>query len=83
MTTQNQKNDRPLFRVCFSRFTGKDSRGQDTVGSPREIGAVWARKNGKVGAILDFDHFPIELTQRQGVTFLFPVDNEDDNGGSL
>jgi len=82
----NEKKERPMFRVCFSTFRGKDNRGNDIVGSPREIGCVWARKNGKPGGIQDFDHIPVELTQRQGVVFLFPVedsDNEENNGGSL
>lgn len=80
MTTQNQKNDRPTHRVSFSRITGKDDKGQDTLGRPKEIGAIWPRKGDKVGGILILDIIPIELTQRQGVIFILPVTDED--GGS-
>ncbi len=81
MTTQTQKNDRPMFRVSFSRITGRDGQGNDTLGSPKEIGAIWSRKNGKTGGIMQLDIIPIELTQRQGVIFIVPVDQEDGNNG--
>ena len=71
--TNQTKNDLPLYRVTFSRITGKDEHGQDVLGRPKEIGAVWQRKNGKAGAILSLDLIPIELTQREGVLFLVPV----------
>lgn len=67
------KHDRPLYRVTFARITGQDDNGQDVLGRPKEIGAVWPRKNGKAGAILSLDLIPIELTQRQGVIFLVPA----------
>lgn len=72
-------NDKPLFRVTFSRIE-TDEHGKDTVMRPKEIGAVWPRKNGKQGGILALDLIPIELTQRKGVLFILPVDQE--NGGS-
>lgn len=82
MNTKHQ-SERPMFRVTFSRITGKDEKGGDVLGRPKEIGAVWARKNGKTGGILALDIIPVELAQRQGVLFLVPVDGEDsDNGGS-
>lgn len=81
MRNQTTRNDPPLYRVSFARITGQDNQGNDKLGNAREIGAVWARKNGKAGGILSFDLIPIELTQRQGVIFLTPV-GEDDNGGS-
>ncbi len=71
----------PLYRVSFARITGQDQHGQDVLSRPREIGAVWPRKNGKAGGIVQLDIIPVELTQRQGVIFLFPVDG-DDQGGS-
>lgn len=74
-------NDKPLFRVTFSRITGKDDKGNDVLAKPKEIGAIWPRKNGKTGGILSLDLIPVELAQRQGVLFVLPVDN-DDNGGS-
>lgn len=80
--SNKQKNDRPMFRVSFSRITGQDERGNDVLGNPKEIGAIWPRKNGKAGGIMQLDIIPIELTQRQGVVFVVPVDNEGDNGGS-
>ena len=72
-------NDKPLFRVTFSRID-TDNDGKDTVMRPKEIGAVWPRKNGKQGGILALDLIPIELTQRKGVLFILPVDQEP--GGS-
>ena len=75
MTTT--KPELPLFRVSFARITGQDQHGKDVLGRPKEIGAVWARKNGKTGGVLSFDIIPIELTQRQGVLFILPVDAED------
>lgn len=79
MTTKSNA-DRPMFRVTFSRITGKDRDGNDVLTRPKEIGAVWARKGGKIGGIVNLDLIPVELTQRQGVLFLVPVD-QDDRGG--
>lgn len=78
MTNRNHDN-LPLFRVSFARITGQDRDGRDELSRPKEIGAVWPRKNGKQGGILQLDIIPIELTQRQGVIFLVPV---EDQGGS-
>ena len=78
MTTKTT-NDRPLFRVTFSRIE-TDETGKDIVMKPKEIGAVWPRKNGKQGGILALDLIPIELTQRKGVLFILPVDGEDKGG---
>ena len=78
MTDRNQKHERPLFRVSFSRIVGQDQGGNDILGRPKEIGAVWPRKNGKTGGILSLDLIPIELTQRQGVIFVLPVSGDDD-----
>lgn len=72
-------NDKPLFRVSFSRID-KDHDGKEIVMRPKEIGAVWPRKNGKRGGILSLDLIPIELTQRKGILFILPVDTE--NGDS-
>lgn len=73
MTT---KNDKPLFRVTFSRVTGRDKQGRDILARPKEIGAAWARKGDKKGAILALDLIPTDLVNRNGVLFLVPVDNE-------
>lgn len=81
MTTKNT-NDKPLFRVTFSRITGKDETGKDILARPKEIGAVWPRKGDKKGGILALDIIPVELAQRQGVLFILPVDRDTDNGGS-
>lgn len=64
---------RPLYRVSFSRIAGQDDSGDDVLSKPREIGAVWPRKNGKSGGILVLDHIPVELSQRKGVIFLTPA----------
>ncbi|MCB8838086.1 hypothetical protein [Aurantimonas sp. VKM B-3413] len=79
MSTQ-QQTERPLYRVTFARITGQDRQGKDILTRPKEIGAVWPRKNGKAGAILTLDLIPVELPQRKGVIFLVPVDDRD-NGG--
>lgn len=81
MTTATETT-KPLYRVTFSRITGKDQYGKDILSRPKEIGAVWARKGDKKGGVVNLDLIPIELTQRQGVLFLVPIDG-DDNGGSL
>jgi len=73
----SQPKSKPLYRVSFSAFTGKDDKGNDRLGSAREIGSVWPRKDGKA-PIIRFDIIPIELTQRQGVLFLNPVGGKDD-----
>lgn len=78
---KNPTNDKPLFRVSFSRIDLAED-GTQVVTRPKEIGAVWPRKNGKKGGILALDLIPIELTQRKGVLFILPVD-ADDQGGSL
>ena len=79
MTNRNP-NPLPLYRVTFSRITGQDTQGNDVLARPKEIGAVWPRKGGKEGGILQLDIIPIELTQRQGVIFLVPVDGNDQGG---
>ena len=79
--TKTTTPTQPLFRVSFSRITGQDREGNDVLARPKEIGAVWPRKNGKQGGIIALDLIPIELTQRQGVLFLVPV-GEEEKGGS-
>lgn len=78
MNTSN--NDRPLYRVTFSRITGKDDNGQDVLSRPKEIGAAWARKGDKQGAIISLDIIPTDLVNRNGVLFLLPVQNENKGG---
>ena len=79
MRTKKQEN-LPLYRVSFARITGQDRQGRDELTRPKEIGAVWPRKKGKLGGILQLDIIPIELTKRQGVIFLVPVDSENQGG---
>jgi hypothetical protein len=76
------KSELPLYRVSFARVTGQDRNGQDELARPKEIGAIWPRKNGKAGGVLQLDIIPIELTQRQGVIFITPVE-ANQKGGSL
>jgi hypothetical protein len=77
--TTNSKSERPMFRITFSRITGKDKDGKDILARPKEIGAVWKRKEGKSGGLVSLDLIPVELAQRQGVLFLVPVtDGEGD-----
>lgn len=75
--SKNQKTNLPLYRVSFSRITGQDENGQDVLARPKEIGAVWPRRGDKSGGILQLDIIPVELTQRQGVLFLSPVEQKD------
>lgn len=65
---------KPIYRVSFARIIDTDEQGNDTLGSAREIGAIWPRKNGKPGGIIRFDHMPMELTTHQRVIFITPVD---------
>lgn len=78
--TTSHSTDRPLSRVTFSRITGQDEDGRDILARPKEIGAIWPRKNGKTGGIIQLDIIPIELTKRQGVLFLVPLDGGDQGG---
>jgi len=73
----NSTPQRPLYRVTFSRITGQDRDGSDILSRPKEIGAVWPRRNGKTGGILALDHIPVELAQRKGVIFLVPATREE------
>jgi hypothetical protein len=77
MRQKSEPKNRPLFRVSFARKTGIDEKGNDILGAAREVGSVWPRRDGN-GGILRLDHIPIELTQHQGVIFLFPADNAQD-----
>ncbi len=70
----NTKAEKPLYRLTFSRITGKDENGKDILARPKEIGAAWARKGDKKGAILSLDLIPTDLISRNGVLFLVPVD---------
>ena len=69
-------NDKPLYRVTFSRITGKDDKGNDVLARPKEIGAVWARKGDKKGGIITLDIIPTDLVNRQGVLFVVPIDGD-------
>lgn len=80
MNQKTPSKNRPQFRVCFARKTGVDADGQDILGSANQIGSVWPRRDNK-GSILRLDLIPIELTQHQGVLFLFPADEK--KGGQL
>ena len=71
-------NDKPLYRVTFSRITGKDDKGNDVLARPKEIGAVWARKGDKKGGIIALDIIPTDLVNRNGVLFLLPVTDGGD-----
>ncbi|HQS14869.1 hypothetical protein [Reyranella sp.] len=71
------KAELPMFRVTFSRITGQDAEGRDILARPKEIGAVWGRKQGKAGGIVSLDIIPVELAQRQGVLFLVPVNGSE------
>lgn len=68
-----QPKSRPTHRISFARIMGKDDNGNDRLGSAREIGSVWPRKDGK-SSIIRLDFIPIELTHQQGVLFLSAVD---------
>ena len=75
-----QPKSRPTHRVSFARIVGQDEKGNDRLGTAREIGSVWPRKEGK-SSIIRLDFIPIELTQHQGVLFLSLVDAKSDTDG--
>ncbi|OJJ12950.1 hypothetical protein BKI51_02470 [Alphaproteobacteria bacterium AO1-B] len=79
MTTQNT-NNKPLYRVSFSRITGKDNQGNDILGRPKEIGAAWSRKGDKQGAIIQLDIVPTDLMNHNGVMFLVPTETANSGG---
>lgn len=62
--------------MTFSSGSGKDEACRDILIRPREIGAIWPRKDGKTGGILMRGIMPVETTHRQGVVFILPVDDE-------
>ena len=74
MSTTQQKA-KPTHRVSFARVIGQDDKGNDRLGSAREIGSVWPRQNSN-GSIIRLDFIPIELTQHQGVLFLTPISKD-------
>ena len=76
----NSTHERPLYRVTFSRVTGQDENGNDVLARPKEIGAAWARKGDKKGAVISLDIIPTELVNRNGVLFLVPVTREEQGG---
>lgn len=76
--TNETKSERPTHRVSFSRIIATAQDGNDILGPAREIGAVWARRNGKKGGIIRLDHVPAELVQHQGVLFLTEVTEQGD-----
>lgn len=76
MTEQANKK-LPLYRVTFSRIAVPGTYGSDVLSRPKEIGAVWARKDGTKGAILDLDIIPTDLVDRNGVIFLVPVEPKE------
>lgn len=71
-------NDKPMYRVTFSRITGKDDKGKDVLARPKEIGVVWLRKGNKKGGIIALDIIPTDLVNRNGVLFLLPVTDGGD-----
>ncbi len=73
----NTTNDKPIYRVTFSRITRKDEHGSDVLARPKEIGAAWARKGDKKGAVISLDIIPTDLVNRNGVMFLVPVTRDD------
>lgn len=74
---KTKTKNRPTHRVSFARVVGQDDKGNDILGSAREIGAIWPRqKDGN--SILRLDHIPVELTRHNGVLFIKDV-REDTN----
>lgn len=73
---KKQTTNRPTQRISFARIVGQDENGADIVGSAREIGSVWPRKNG--GGIVRLDHIPVEMTRHEGVLFINDVQSDND-----
>jgi len=68
-------NNKPSHRISFARIVSTDGMGNDKLGSARAIGAIWPRETGK-GAILRFDHIPVELARHNGVIFVNEVGSD-------
>ena len=68
-------NKKPSHRISFARIVSTNGMGKDKLGSAREIGTIWPRENGK-GAILRFDHIPVELARHNGVIFVNEVGSD-------
>jgi hypothetical protein len=75
MTTTNQKS-RPTHRISFCARIGAGEDGRERLGPPREVGAVWPRRNGKQGGVIRFDHTPRE----SGVYFIVPLADDAAEG---
>ena len=43
MRQKNEPKSRPLYRLSFARKIGVDDKGEDKLGSAREIGWAWRR----------------------------------------
>lgn len=71
-TKKTIEKTRPTHRISFCARLGVTEEGADRLGPPREIGAVWPRKNGKQGGVIRFDHTPVE----QGVYFVVPLTDD-------
>ncbi|PHP64969.1 hypothetical protein CSC94_21795 [Zhengella mangrovi] len=71
----NRQTNRPTHRISFARIIGQDEKGNDQLGSAREVASVWPRKAG--GGIIRFDHIPVELTRHEGVLFITEVEAQD------
>lgn len=71
-------NQKPAFRVMRARVKGRDSNGRAEYGSFRAIGAVWHPDENKKWSPMPLDLIPIELTQREAVLYLAPVEDTQD-----
>ena len=70
---------RPTHRISFCTRLGLDAEGVERLGPPREVGAVWPRKDAsKIGGVIRFDHTPRE----PGVYFIVPLTDDAAEGAS-
>ncbi len=69
--SESEQKTYPTHRISFSEKQ-VDDRGQEKLGQPVEVAAVWPRKNGKHGGIIEWKIAPERL---QGGVF-FMLENE-------
>lgn len=69
--SDNEQKTYPTHRISFSEKL-VDGQGNDKLGQPVEVAAVWPRKNGKHGGIIEWKIAPEKL---QGGVF-FMLENE-------
>lgn len=72
--SRDESKTYPTHRISFSEKQ-IDERGREKLGQPVEVAAVWPRKHGKQGGIIEWKIAPEKL----GNGAYFMLDNERQN----